>query len=83
MATGGDWTLDNSTIARLAAAISINDMATIAQSHMKISSEKIKNLRDENRGSAEAFNREVIRTWMYKFPGPYHRLVSINKELSG
>ena len=79
MATGGDRTLDDSTIARLAAAISINDMTTIALSHMKINSEKIKNLRDENRGSAEAFNREVLQTWMYRFPGPHHRLVSNNK----
>ena len=78
MATGGDWTLDDSTITRLAADISINDMVTVAESYMKMSPEKIKNLRDENRGSAEAVNREILRTWIYRFPGPHHRLVSAN-----
>ena len=75
MAAGGDWTLDDSTIAQLAADISINDMVTVAESYMKISPEKIKNLRDENRGSAEAVNREILRTWIYRFSGPHHRLV--------
>ena len=78
MATGGDWTLDDSTIAQLAADISINDMVTVAESYMKISPQKIKNLRDENRGNAEAVNREIIRAWIYRFPGPHHRLVSAN-----
>ena len=78
MATGGDWTLDDSTIVQLAADISINDMVTVAESYMKISSENIKNLRDENRGSAEAVNREILSTWIYRFPGPHHRLVSTN-----
>ena len=78
MATGRDWTLDDSTLARLAADISINDMVTVAESYMKISPEKIKNLRDENTGSAEAVNREIIRTWMYMFPGPDQKLVSAN-----
>ena len=78
MATGGDWTLDDSTIAQLAADISINDMVTVVESYMKISPEKIKNLRDENRGSAEAVNREILRTWIYRFPGPHHRLVCAN-----
>ena len=76
MATGGDWTLDDSTIARLAADISINDMVTVAESYMKISPEKIKNLRDENRGSAEAVNREILRTWRNSYYGPDQRLVS-------
>ena len=83
MATGGDWTLDDSTIAQLAPHISIHDMATIALSYMKISAATLKNLKDDTRGSAEAFNREVLQTWRNRYSGPDQRLVSMSPALFG
>ena len=81
MATGGEWTLDDSTIAQLAPHISIHHMATIAQSSMNISAVGIENMRDDARGSAVAFNREVLETWKNNYRGPNPRLVSVNQGL--
>ena len=55
-------------IVHLGAAISINDMEPIAEGYMDIEPETVKNLRDENRGKAEAFNRAIIRYWINKHP---------------
>ena len=75
MATGGDWTLDDSTVARLAHHISTKHMVTIAESYMKISHTTIENIKHENR-EAEAINREIIGTWRNSYSGPDQRLVS-------
>ena len=70
MATGGNTDqLTNNQIVRLAAAISANNMAAIAEGYMDISSETIKNKKYENKDDAEAFNREIIRYWKNKNPG--------------
>ena len=79
--TGGDWTLDDSTISLLAAEISRKDMETIAQSYMKISIAGTENMRDDARDSAEAFNRKVLEKWRNKYSGPNPRLVSVNQCL--
>ena len=50
-------------IVRLAAAISANNMAAIAEGYMDISDETIKNKKYENKDSAEAFNREILKYW--------------------
>ena len=52
-------------VVRLAAAISSNDME-----YMDIDIETIKNLRDENQRSAQAFNREIKRSWACQNPQP-------------
>ena len=52
----------------LAAAISADKMAAIAEGYMDIPSETIKNLKYETNHSAETFNREIIRCWAYKNP---------------
>ena len=51
-------------IVRLGAAISADNMESIAEGYMDIDPETVKNLRDENRGKAEAFNRAIIRYWL-------------------
>ena len=69
MATGGD--LDHLTrkqIVRLAAAISADNMASIAEGYMDIDDATIKNKKFENKDNAEAFNRDIIKHWMYKNP---------------
>ena len=60
--------LTNNQIVRLAAIISANNMAAIAEGYMGILSETIKNKKYENKDDAEAFNREIIRYWMNKNP---------------
>ena len=69
MATGGNTDqLTNNQIVRLAATISANNMAAIAEGYMDISSETIKNKKYENKDDAEAFSREIIRYWMNRNP---------------
>ena len=75
MATGGDWTLDDSTVARLAPHISTKHMVTIAESYMKISHTTIENIQHNKRDDAEAINREILRTWKNSYSGPDQRLV--------
>ena len=61
--------LTNRQIVRLAAAISANNMAAIAEGYMDISDETIKNKKYENKDDAQAFNREIIKVWVYKNSG--------------
>ena len=53
-------------IVRLAAVISADNMAAIADGYMDISDETIKNKKYENKDNAEAFNREILNYWSYK-----------------
>ena len=65
MATSGkEEYLTPRQIVRLAAAISADNMAAIAEGYMEISNETVKNLQYENKAQAQAFNREVIRYWV-------------------
>ena len=70
MATGaGDRErLTPRQIVRLAAAISADNMAAIAEGYMDISDETIKNKKFENKDNAEAFNRDIIKQWAYRNP---------------
>ena len=77
MAAGGDWTLTNSDIARLAAAVSSTNMDTIAVRYLDTDPETLDSIRVEHMGKAEAFNREVIRRWAYKNPGPHQAKVNL------
>ena len=65
-----DHQLTRKQIVRLAAAISADNMASIAEGYMDISDETIKNLQYENRGRAQAFSRDVIKHWVNKNSGP-------------
>ena len=56
-------------IVRLAAAISADKMAAIAEGYLGISDETIKNTERDTRNS-EAFNREILKYWINKNPGP-------------
>ena len=82
MATGGDWTLDDSCIARFAKDISPKHMVTIAESYMKISGETIENIQHDKRDDAEAINREILRTWRNSYSRPDQRQVSGSHCLS-
>ena len=62
--------LTNKQIVRLAAAISADNMAAIVEGYMDISDETIKNKKYENKDSAEAFNREILKYWINKNSGP-------------
>ena len=63
--------LTRKQIVRLAAAISANNMAAIAEGYMDISDETIKNKKYENKDDAQAFKREIIKVWVYKNSGDY------------
>ena len=67
MATGvNDGQLTNRQLVRLAASISGDNMESIAEGYLDISPETIKNLKAVNRHNSEAFNREILRTWISK-----------------
>ena len=75
--TEWDWLNQNNSenenltpeqIVHLASAISANNMAAIAEGYLDISDEIIKNIKFETKDSAEAFNREIIKNWIYKNP---------------
>ena len=66
MATRDPDQLTRKQIVQLAAAISANNMAVIAEGYMDIEDVKIKNLRYENKDNAEAFNMDVIKYWRNK-----------------
>ena len=69
MATGGkSEKLTNRQIASLAAAISANNMTSIAEGYMDIDNETVKNIWC-NEGDSEAFNRAILRYWANKHPG--------------
>ena len=70
MATGGEGQLTNNQIVHLARVISSRDMESIALGYLGIEDPVIKNIKQENRDNAEAFNREVIRHWICKNPEP-------------
>ena len=59
--------LTRKQIVRLAAAISADHMESVAEGYMDIDSDTIKNIR-RDASNSEAFNRDVIRHWMYKNP---------------
>ena len=53
--------LTQKQIFRSATAISVDNMAAITEGYMDISDKSIKNVKYENKGNPEAFNREIIR----------------------
>ena len=63
-------------IVHLAAVISVQKMAAIAEGYMDISDETIKNIKFENKDDAEAVNREIIKYWLNKNSGGNQILVS-------
>ena len=56
-------------IVRLAAAITANNMESIAEGYMDIDNETVKNLR-RDASNSEGFNRDVLRYWTNKNSGP-------------
>ena len=61
--------LTNRQIVRLAAAISADNMAAIAEGYMNIKDETIKNIR-RDASNSEEFNREIIKFWVNTNSGP-------------
>ena len=55
-------------IVRLAAVISADNMAAIAEGYLDISDETIENTKYENNDNAEAFNWDIIKKWTYRNP---------------
>ena len=64
---GDPGRLTRKQIVRLAAAISADNMESIAEGYLDISDETIKNIR-RDASNSEAFNRDVIKHWTYKNP---------------
>ena len=60
--------LTNKQIVCSAATIFANNMAAIAEGYLDIDDATIKNKKYENKDDAEGFNREIIKTWLYKNP---------------
>ena len=53
-------------IVRLAAAISVETMVTIAEGYMDIKSQTIKNMQVENKDDTDAFKRGILECWRNK-----------------
>ena len=71
MATSGEPAghVTRKQIVRLAAAISADNMESIAEGYMDMDNETVKNIR-RDASNSEAFNRDVIRYWTNKNSGP-------------
>ena len=70
MATGDDFgRMIPRQIVRFAATVLVNNMAAITEGYMDISGESIKNKKYENKDYAQAFNREMIKLWVYQNSG--------------
>ena len=63
MATGGDASLSDDLIEKLAEVIVVTNMETIAISYLKIQSETVTNLRIAHQGNTTAFNRSLFNLW--------------------
>ena len=68
MASGGDCSITENIIVRLAEAISAKALEPIALSYMGIEPATLNNLKTEHREDIEGFNRDVIRKWCYRNP---------------
>ena len=69
--------LSQQQIARLAAAISRDNMESIAEGYMDITPETVKNIGSDTSNS-EAFSREIIRTWANKNPENQIEVIEFN-----
>ena len=61
--------LTRKQMVRLGAAVSADDMESIAEGYMDIDDATIRNIR-RDASNSEAFNRDVIRYWANKNSGP-------------
>ena len=77
MATGGDRNLTDGEIEKLAEAIEVTKMETIAISYLKIQSEMVANWRVAHQGNPTAFNRSLLNLWKYMNPGGNQAQVSV------
>ena len=64
-------------IVRLGAAISVDNMESIAEGYMDIDDVTIKNIR-RDASSSEAFNRDIIKHWLYKNPDNQDNQVQVS-----
>ena len=76
MATGGERSISNNMIVRLAEAISAKNLELIAMKYMGIEWATLENLKRQHRDDIEAFSRDVIRKWCYTNSGPDQKEVS-------
>ena len=72
MATGGDYSITDSIVVRLAEAISAKNLESIAMKYMGIESETLENLRRQHRDDipVQGLSGDIIRKWCYMNPGP-------------
>ena len=71
MATGGySGEMTNRQYVELGRAISRPNMESIALGYLNIDQETIDSLKVTHRENPEAFNREVLRAWAYKYAVP-------------
>ena len=69
MESGGEMTLSEPVVVQLAAAISVDDMKTIALLKMDFTDTQVKHI-ERDTETSEAFNREILFRWKKKNPGP-------------
>ena len=74
--------LTNKQIARLAEAISGPSMETIAQGYLDIDPENITAIKHENFYKIDKSNRDVLKRWAYRNPGPNQVGVSCIQQLA-
>ena len=55
-------------IVNLARTITVADMETIAEGYLGLDYNYIKSIKEENRDSKEALNRDIIRKWSNRNP---------------
>ena len=70
MATGGDYSITDSIVVRLAEAISAKNLESIAMKYMGIESETLENLRRQHRDDIQGLSGDIMRKWCYMNPRP-------------
>ena len=72
--------LTNLQMVLLGRAISSHNMESIALGYLKFDEETLKSLRYEHRENPEAFDRDILKRWAYRNPGPDQVRVMIFKQ---
>ena len=77
----GSGQLTNRQYVQLGRAISSPDMESIALGYLNVDLMIIKSKQFEHRGNSEAFNRDILRRWANRNPGPNQVQVKIASDI--
>ena len=80
MASKEHGELSNQQFVRLGLEISTPAMESLAEGYLGINDARIKSLKEQHKNNMDAFNRELIRDWLYRNPGENQVEVILTKQ---